>query len=61
MKDPVVHEALRQILEVVAQETGAPLQPQGRARVEKVLQSAMGQLAGVPQREQSLTLSLIHI
>ena len=55
MKDPVVHEALRQILEVVAQETGAPLPPQARARVERVLQSAMGQLAGVPQRDQSLT------
>lgn len=55
MKDPVVHEALRQILEVVVQETGAPLPPPGRARVERVLQSAMGQLAGVPRRDQSLT------
>jgi adenylate cyclase len=55
MKDPVVNEALRQIEGIVAQETGAALPPQARARVEKVLQSAFGQLAGSPKREQNLT------
>ena len=33
MKDPVVHEALRQIQEIVAQESGKPLTPAARERV----------------------------
>ena len=55
MKDPVVNEALRQIEGIVAQETGSPLPAQARSRVEKVLQSALGQLAGSPKRDQNLT------
>jgi adenylate cyclase len=55
MKDPVVHEALRQILDVVTDATGQPLAPDAKARIEKVLQSAFGQLAGAPQRDHSLT------
>src|SRR5688572_3703462 len=55
MKDPVVHEALRQIGEIVAGEVGHVLTPQARARIEKVLQSTFGQLAGSPQRDQNLT------
>ena len=55
MKDPVVHEALRQIQEIVAGESGQPLSAAARARIEKVLQSAFGQLAGSPRRDHSLT------
>src|SRR5438128_5892468 len=52
MKDPVVHEALRQIQSIFAEETGAALPTSARARVEKVLQSTFGQLAGA--RRESL-------
>ena len=55
MKDPVVHEALRQIQEVVAHEFGRPISPQARSRIEKVLHSAFGQLAGPARREAGLT------
>ena len=54
MKDPVVNEALRQIQAIVAEETGTPLPSIARTRVEKVLTSAMGQLAGSPNRENYL-------
>jgi adenylate cyclase len=54
MKDPVVNEALRQIRAIVAEETGADLPSGARSRVEKVLKSAMGQLAGSPDRENYL-------
>jgi adenylate cyclase len=54
MKDPVINEALRQIQDIVAEETGAALPNQARARVEKVLHSAMGQLAGISRRENYL-------
>ena len=54
MKDPVVHEALRQIQEIVAQETGRALPVPARERVEKVLHSALGQLAGSGKRENYL-------
>jgi len=46
MKDPVVHEALRQIQEIVLQETGSALAPAAKTRVESVLTSALGRLAG---------------
>jgi adenylate cyclase len=56
MKDPVVHEALRQIQDIVVQETGNALAPAARTRVEKVLTSALGQLAGKwKQQENTLT------
>ncbi|HEX4764353.1 MAG TPA: adenylate/guanylate cyclase domain-containing protein [Usitatibacter sp.] len=52
MKNPVVHEALRQIQHIVSEETGAALSPDARSRVEKVLHSTFGQLAGT--RRESL-------
>lgn len=55
MKDPVVHEALRQIQDIVAQETGTALPTNARSRVEKVLNTALGKLAGGGQRENYLT------
>ena len=55
MKDPVVHEALRQIQDIVAQETGTALAPGAKTRVEKVLTSALGQLAGAGKRDTQLT------
>lgn len=55
MKDPVVHEALRQIQEIVTDEFVRPISPQARARIEKVLQSAFGQMAGASPREAGLT------
>lgn len=55
MKDPVVHEALRQIQDIVAGEFARPMSPQGRAGIEKVLHSAFGQLAGPARREAGLT------
>ena len=55
MKDPLVHEALRQIQDIFAEETGGPLTQSGRGCVERVLQSALGQLAGASSWEHSLT------
>src|SRR5260221_10757087 len=55
MKDPVVHEALRPIQEIVSQETGNALAPGARMRVQNVLTSAMGQLAGVRGNDKTLT------
>ena len=54
MKDPVVHEALRQIQEIVTQETGSALAPAAKSRVQKVLTSALGQLAGAGKSETHL-------
>ena len=54
MKDPVVHEALRQIQDIVAQEIGKALPTTARTRVEKVLHSAFGQLAASARRENYL-------
>ncbi len=55
MKDPVVHEALRQIQDILSQETGSPLAPRVVTRVEKVLTSALGQLAGTWKHGGNLT------
>jgi adenylate cyclase len=55
MKDPVVLETLRQIQEIVAQETGNALAPAARSRVQGVLASALGQLAGVRGNDRALT------
>jgi adenylate cyclase len=55
MKDPVVNEALRQIQDIVRQETGNPLAGSARSRVERVLTSALGQLAGVRGEDKHLT------
>ncbi|HEY2630382.1 MAG TPA: adenylate/guanylate cyclase domain-containing protein [Usitatibacter sp.] len=55
MKEPVVHEALRQIQEIIAQESGKPLLPAARDRIHGVLTSALGQLAGVRGNDRALT------
>jgi adenylate cyclase len=55
MKDPVVNEALRQIQDIVRQETGNPLAGTAKSRVERVLASALGQLAGVRGEDTNLT------
>src|SRR5882672_9202082 len=55
MKDPVVHEALRQITEIIAQESGNAIPPAGRERIQKVLVSAVGQLAGVRGNDRAVT------
>ncbi|MBC8023540.1 MAG: PilZ domain-containing protein [Burkholderiales bacterium] len=55
MKDPVVNEALRQIQDIVAQETGNPLAASAKSRVQRVLTSALGQLAGVRGEDKHLT------
>ena len=55
MKDPVVTEALRQIQDIVIQETGRALEPPARSRVERVLASAIGQLAGSWKKAEGLT------
>ena len=44
MKDPVVHETLRQIEKVVADGAGNAWSPETRVRVQKVLEGALGQL-----------------
>lgn len=53
MKDPVVHETLRQIESIVAEESGTALPASARPRLEKVLQSAIGSLSA-PKRENHL-------
>jgi adenylate cyclase len=55
MKEPVVLEALRQIQDIVAEESGKPLLPVARERIQKVLTSAFGQLAGVRGNDKALT------
>ena len=55
MKDRVVHEALRQIQEIVSQETGSALTPAAKSRVEGVLTSALGRLAGTGKPKTHLT------
>jgi len=55
VKDPVVNEALRQIREIVTEETGSPLAPGASTRIERVLASAVGQLAGVRGADSALT------
>ena len=55
MKDPVVNEALRQIQDIVRQETGNALAGTAKSRVERVLTSALGQLAGVRGEDTHLT------
>src|SRR5690349_20080974 len=55
MKDPVVNEALRQIQDIVRQETGNPLAGTAKSRVERVLTSVLGQLAGVRGEDKHLT------
>lgn len=55
MKDPVVDEALRQIQDIVAEETGAALPTNAKTRVAKVLHSALGRLAGAYENDGELT------
>ncbi len=54
MKDPVVHEALRQIQDIVCGDLGKQLTTGAATRLEKVLHSALGR-AGPGQRENYLT------
>lgn len=49
MKDPALHDALRQIEDILAEETGAGLPANARARLERVLHGALGRPAGVPR------------
>ena len=44
MKDPIVHETLRQIEKIAADGAGSPWTLETRARVQKVLEGALGQL-----------------
>ena len=53
MKDPVVHEALRQIEKIVADDVGRCMTQETKERVQKVLEGALGQLLP-PQRENQL-------
>jgi adenylate cyclase len=55
MKEPVVHEALRQIQDIIAEESGKPLPSVARERIQRVLTSALGQLAGVRGNDKALT------
>ena len=55
MKEPVVHEALRQIQEIVTGDFDRPISPHARSRIEKVLQSAFGQAARGTFGEAGLT------
>ena len=55
MKDPVVNEALRQIREILSQETGSPLAAGASTRIQEVLTSAVGQLAGVRGEDKFVT------
>lgn len=53
MKDPVVHETLRQIEKIVTDDVGRCMTPETKERVQKVLEGALGQLIQ-PQRENQL-------
>ncbi len=55
MKDPLVHDALRQIQDILAEETGAALPASARTRVEKVLHGAFGCQNGAAGRPDDLT------
>jgi adenylate cyclase len=55
MKDPVVTETLRQIQDIVTQETGRALEGPARSRLEKVVASAIGQLAGSWKKSDGVT------
>jgi len=46
LKDPLVHDALRQIQDILAEETGVPLPAATRSRLETVLQGALGRPNG---------------
>jgi len=46
LKDSAVHAALRQIQEILSEETGSGLPSHARARVEKVLDGALGRQNG---------------
>jgi len=53
VKDPVVHETLRQIEKIVTDDVGRGMSQETRERVQKVLEGALGQLIQ-PQRENQL-------
>jgi adenylate cyclase len=54
MKDPLVHDALRQIQDILVEETGAALPATARTRVEKVLHGAFGCQGGAAGRPDDL-------
>jgi adenylate cyclase len=51
MKDPAVRNALRQIQDILAEETGAALPASARTRLESVLHGALGRANGTPRHE----------
>jgi adenylate cyclase len=44
LKDPQLHDALRQIHQILAEETGMPLPANARTRLEEVLSGSLGRL-----------------
>ena len=55
MKDPIVHDALRQIQDILAEETGTALPSNARARMETVLNKVLGRQGGAPTRPEDLS------
>jgi adenylate cyclase len=53
VRDPVVHETLRQIEKIVTDDVGRAMSPDSRTRLQKVLEGALGQL-NVSRRENQL-------
>jgi adenylate cyclase len=49
MKDPAVRDTLRQIQDILAEETGAELPARARTRLERVLHGAIGRPASTPR------------
>ena len=54
MKDPVVHDTLRQLEKIVIDDAGRSLRPDARARMQKVLEEVLGK-ASVPHPQDQLT------
>jgi adenylate cyclase len=52
VKDPVVHETLRQIEKIVADDVGRCMSAETKTRVQKVLEGALGQLTGAKRENQ---------
>ena len=54
MRDPVVHETLRQLEKIVVDDAGRSLRPDSRARMQKVLEDALGKMTA-PKLEEQLS------
>lgn len=59
MKNAVVHDALRQIQDIVAEEVGQSLPIQARSRVETVLRGVMGGAAAPPSEPVAREVSIL--